>query len=137
MRPKRGRKRPLGRIVASAANGDRDHGQADASCDGECTSVKFADARPLDERPFGKKHQRLSGVRRLDERRASMPPAWRLNRSTNSEPMRRNSSPASGTLRDFFLDDEAEARRQDCLQHDAVDVARVVGDDDARRQSGS
>ena len=68
----------------------------------------------------------LAAVR--NTRRASVPPLWRLKRSTNSEPMRRSNRPRDRHLVHFALDHEAEARRQGGGHDHAVEIARVVGD---------
>ena len=128
---RRGRRRIRRQNLARAAHHRGNDRTAGARRGGERAGVKFQKPRPGEKVPSGKNTSELPFIAVRSTRRASFAPRWRLERSTNSEPNRRSSRPASGTRIHLALDDEAEARRQHRREHDAVQVTCVVCDDDA------
>ena len=128
-----GRGRPLGRQrAARAAHGGRHHRTPRPRRGDEGAEVELQQPRDLRRTcPRERTPASCPLVALRSTRRASAALWWRLKRSTNCEPRRRSSTPTSGTWLIFALDDEPKARRQRGGEHDAVDVARVVGHDHA------
>ena len=81
--------------------------------------------------PSGKKASASPAAAARRMRRVSTPPRWRSKRSTNCDPIRRSNRCRNGTLVSFALDDEAEAGRQGSREDHAIEIARVIRDDNA------
>lgn len=119
--------------VSGTPDGNRNDGDADACCDRKCSCVEFADPGPLDERAFGKEGERLPGVRSFDQSSrihsasVAIEPVHELRTDAPQQQSR------EGYFRNFFLDDEAEAGGEERFEYNAIDIARVIRDDDARR----
>ena len=82
--------------------------------------------------PSGKNTSDWPSSARRIRRRASRCRSPRWCRARNSEPISRSNQPTRGTCSASQLDHEREARRQHGLHHDSVEIAAVIGDQNAR-----
>ncbi len=94
--------------------------------------MKFADAGFSEEGAFRKEGERLTRVCGLEQTPCIHPACMTIEAIHELGPDAAQEHAGDWDATDFFLDDEAEARGEACFQDHSIEIACVIGYDDAR-----